>query len=75
MTLVEQSLVSVSAARQLLAGANGRPVARATVLSRAARGELELHVICGRFAITRASIDTYLARRAAGREELVAVAS
>ena len=60
---VEESLVPVSVAQRLLARREGKPIARPTVLAMAGRGELTMHVVAGRFVITRDSINAHLERR------------
>lgn len=57
-----EELIPVSAARRLL-GEGGRPVARQTVFALAARGEIDVRCIAGRFVVTGDSIRAYRARR------------
>jgi hypothetical protein len=58
---VEETLVPVSLAQKAL-GRNGRDMARATLLGIAARGDLVVRLVAGRYVVTADSIRAYQER-------------
>lgn len=69
-----EAMIPVADARHLL-GEDGKPIARQTVFALGARGEIDVHLIAGRYVVTSASIHAYQARLRAPRTERVAAAS
>lgn len=57
----ESEFVPLSEARFLIRGSD-RPPHRQTVLTMGLKGELDVRLICGRFAVTKKSINAYRAR-------------